>query len=545
MTIRKANDMTNVYSYARWSTPTQSDGDSDRRQSDAAQRWCTSKGLKLSDRSFKDKGISAKAGKNRAKGSEFAALLEYVKPGDYILIEDSDRFSREDPITALHELRETLRTKAVTIVFLVDGTEVNKDNVDDYNIVMRNFFKASGAHYENKEKARKIRESWKERKRLVIEEGKMINQGLPCWLKWSRDTKSVTLMEGKAAVVRRIFKLYLEGNGILSIARILNESGTLKISRTGSKRKASSQWSTGTIYRFLTTKQVIGCYTAAEPPVPGIFPAIVDEKSFFAVARQIKQLKTAPRRFVDNSILQGLIVCSKCGHALVRHTQTSHGKTYSYLLCGGSNRGVSNCGFEAIRYPILEKSFLSVLAHGNMICEQLPCEQDASRIDELNARMAETEKQIAKLRRLILGDDSPAQTLVDALKDFETQKKEIAGQIEVEQTKSSGALAPLKAYKTLSDLSGRVSRVADFESDPDFRTQARSLLPQFVERIAVHLGKDQYQVFFKGWALPIQVTIGPKETWIVDPAPAAWKTLRGKVIALPKANQPAKLAATA
>jgi len=67
--------------------------------------WCQRQGLTLSDHSFADKGLSAWRGRSLREG-QLAELVKILKPGDRVLIEDNGRFSNQDPITAMSNLRE-------------------------------------------------------------------------------------------------------------------------------------------------------------------------------------------------------------------------------------------------------------------------------------------------------------------------------------------------------------------------------------------------------------------------------------------------------
>jgi len=116
----------NIYSYVRWSSDKQTWGDSERRQEQMAKDWCARQGYQLSNLSFKDRGTSAWKGKNFQDGA-LADLLRLVKAHDMILIEDNDRFSREDTITAMVNLKQIV-FKGVTVVFLKTGVEVTSKN---------------------------------------------------------------------------------------------------------------------------------------------------------------------------------------------------------------------------------------------------------------------------------------------------------------------------------------------------------------------------------------------------------------------------------
>jgi DNA invertase Pin-like site-specific DNA recombinase len=112
-----------VYSYARWSSDQQADGDSLRRQEQAAKDWCSRRGLTLAG-AEKDEGVSAWKGRNRQEGSGLSRLLKLVNSGDFLLVEDTDRLSRQDWLTASNFISEIV-SKGVTVVTLQDGNEID------------------------------------------------------------------------------------------------------------------------------------------------------------------------------------------------------------------------------------------------------------------------------------------------------------------------------------------------------------------------------------------------------------------------------------
>ena len=127
-----------AYSYIRFSTPDQEMGDSERRQLALAKEHCNRNGLQLSEETFADRGVSGFHGKHRENGA-LGRLLKAAKPGDVLLIEDCDRWSREDPLEALIRLREQVR-RGVEVVFMRTGTRVTQDNFEDMSVIVPNFF---------------------------------------------------------------------------------------------------------------------------------------------------------------------------------------------------------------------------------------------------------------------------------------------------------------------------------------------------------------------------------------------------------------------
>lgn len=114
-----------AYSYLRFSTPEQSQGDSFRRQKTKALEYAETHDLKLAPLSFNDLGVSAYRGNNRdAALGAFVAAVEggKIKPGCFLLVESLDRLSRDYAIDALGQLKEIV-SLGVTVVTLVDGRE--------------------------------------------------------------------------------------------------------------------------------------------------------------------------------------------------------------------------------------------------------------------------------------------------------------------------------------------------------------------------------------------------------------------------------------
>lgn len=84
-----------AYSYLRFSTPEQAQGDSFRRQLEMSRRYAEVQGLELDETfSFEDLGVSAYHGKNATEGAlaDFIDAVDdgRVLPGSYLLVESLD-----------------------------------------------------------------------------------------------------------------------------------------------------------------------------------------------------------------------------------------------------------------------------------------------------------------------------------------------------------------------------------------------------------------------------------------------------------------------
>lgn len=129
---------TKAYSYIRFSTPEQANGDSYRRQRAAAETYCTQNGLELvrsEDYFFFDSGRSAYKGKHLDDTGQLARFLSYVKdgtiePGSLLIVESLDRLSREHVREALPRFLDILNND-IQIYTAAD----NKLYTKDYNDV--------------------------------------------------------------------------------------------------------------------------------------------------------------------------------------------------------------------------------------------------------------------------------------------------------------------------------------------------------------------------------------------------------------------------
>jgi len=97
--------MKKAYSYQRFSSTKQREGDSLKRQTDAAQVFCKQFGLHLVS-TFKDEGISGFKGKNFSNVSALGHFLKLVEngtieKGSVLVVENMDRLSRQSILPCL------------------------------------------------------------------------------------------------------------------------------------------------------------------------------------------------------------------------------------------------------------------------------------------------------------------------------------------------------------------------------------------------------------------------------------------------------------
>jgi len=446
----------NIYSYARWSSDAQSDGDSLRRQIQLAEAWCQRRGLALTGFD-KDEATSAWKGRNQREGSGLSRLLKQVKSGDYVLVEDNDRLSRQDWLTACNFLRDIVG-KGVVIVTLANGNEIDKQRFErDPGCFLPVVLRSHLGYDENEKKSERIKASWEARKQRMSD-GKPANLHLPCWLSWDYDMDKPVLVERNANVIREMFSLALGGLGCQTIARTLHREGQELIVK-GKRRERRLTISAPYVWRTLRNKLAIGYGIYVQPPQPGIYPPVVEEQTFYAVQQRLETNKhqTAPRSASTISLLTGLARCEKCGGTLCRFTQCRKGKRYQYLVCSDTLHKHGNCGMASIRYNWLEENLLAMLSNSDLVRRALADQPlQPNNLDVLKGKLAAAQEGANKLLAAIEGDDHPPKRVMERLKQLEAEEAALSEQVEAEAAKVKAQKPGLSAYTEILDLSSRV-----------------------------------------------------------------------------------------
>lgn len=506
----------------RWSTEPQTWGDSERRQDQLAQDWCHRNGMVLQDQTYADRGVSGWRGANRLTG-ELGALLKIVRPGDIILVEDTDRWSREPVLDALSTLRDTVNG-GVEIVFLKTGVRVNKSNFNDPSVLFTNFFGSYLANSENEKRSYRIRQAM-EAKRQSISRGQIPFGRLPAWLEWNapphRPGRHPVVVEAKAELVRRVFDLCLQGKGVRAIERLVRDQPPI----SNSKRAG---WNTRFIHRLLRDKAVLGWFIPTE--TPGIYPAVVSEEVFYAAQSKLEGRRhlTVREACAGHNLFTRLVRCSNCGHPLVRHTSRSNGRVYAYLFCTGKLHGLApndgaGCG-SGLRYDYLERIVLDLVCNSPLVQRLLAGPQPVSRIDQLKGELVSAERAVKKWFDLIEDDAEPSPMLVNALKSAEKRKAQLEQELGDEEAKAAVYRPPVEVHREVREVAAQI-----VSGCPDYRQTAAAALRQLVNRIVVNGVRREFEIQFHDCTGTIRVALEKdkvRELWLCD-LPTAMQSRMG------------------
>lgn len=401
-----------AYSYIRFSTPKQAQGDSYRRQLELATEYCQKHQLQLSDKALEDFGVSAYRGSNRTNGAlgRFIDAVKdgKIKEGSYLLVESVDRLSRQAIEDALRQFLEMIGL-GIVIVTLIDG-RVYKSGAVDITSLLVSIVSMARANDESKTKSKRSREAWENGRKHARENNQVMkNSRLPSWLKLE-EGKIMPIPE-RTAVVNEMFELAKSGCGYEQIAKIFLEKGYKTFGK-------EADWRPAGIQAVIKSESVIGVFQPHEikdgkripegGPIWGYYPAIVEPMLFNEVKHLINQRNNhsgSYRKGTYNNLFSGILRC-QCGESLRYQNKGRAGSPRNYLVCPKQN--ITGCNLPNMLYDKVEPQLLQAVSILSEVMQR--------RVGE-NEKFLSLQEQLATLRAQLDVEsrkkDKAAQSILD------------------------------------------------------------------------------------------------------------------------------------
>jgi DNA invertase Pin-like site-specific DNA recombinase len=442
--------MPKAYSYARWSRPQQGLGDTLRRQLELSRAYAAEYGLEV-DETFRDPGMSSYRGQNHTEGAlgNFIKQIDIgeeprgrVKPGDYLLVESLDRLSREKVLSALELFMGIIR-RGVKIVTLTNGYLFDTESINaNPALLMVSIVEMMRAHEESRMKGERVATANENKRRRARENRVPMTSLCPGWLRLVRnghgfERARYEINPERAAVVRRIYQEGIAGFGKRRIAKRLNGDGIPAF-------RGRDGWHESSVGKILETEAVLGVFQPHRkvggkripdgPPIPGYFPAIVDEATFWQAQEAVRsrRIGAAGRKGDEvSNLFSGIGVCDECNANLRYIDKGPKPKGGQYLACQRALRHLCQNGLH-YPYPPLEEWLLHTL--GGMIGIGVLTSEEAPKPNEALARGAELEAQLARRtdarKRFIeaFRDDTDP-VLIDEIRNLGNEIKQIEAQL--------------------------------------------------------------------------------------------------------------------
>jgi DNA invertase Pin-like site-specific DNA recombinase len=428
--------MKTAYSYIRFSSKVQELGDSLRRQFEATDAYCKQHNLKLSDKSYRDLGISGFKEKDRASLADMLSAIEKgsITSGSYIIIEAMDRLSRQGIDITLDILKNILRND-ITIVLLSDNLTLTKASLNDLTSMIKIAVAADFAHKESVRKSERVKEA-KDKIREKSLRGEVVNRRLPFWL--SRDGDKYILNDKKSAV-EMIIELRKCGTGFNKIAQKLNDSGY--------KARTKELWHDRSVAEIVKSKALYGAYQQKKPVkgkyvnsdlILDYYPAMLTFKEFQSIQSQIVSRAAGTTR---HNHLAGIARCACCSSSLLKKTSYRSTKSnmhvYHNWLC--RNARVKACKNKGTAKD-LDKIIIKAVQH--LKIDEI---QD-NKIDKLSQEIEAKTTKLNELTKYVNSSDEINVTILGMITSIEKELSSLKTELESKPQANQADLDLIEKY---------------------------------------------------------------------------------------------------
>ena len=244
-----------AFSYRRFSSPAQKDGDSFARQTARAEEWCAANGYALSTATFEDLGVSAFKEKNAEVGAlnAFNTAVDNgsVPQGSTLLVENLDRLSRQHWQRGLGLLQDIVAS-GVNLVTLSDGKMFRANEEIDFGDGIMILVGFQRANEESLTKSKRLKSAWNANTAKTVARERLRTSSVPSWIRLEgtlHDGRFEIIPE-KAEVVAEIFTRWADGQGISTIAKDLEKRGVPSLRR--------GQWREQNVRQLINSEAAYG-----------------------------------------------------------------------------------------------------------------------------------------------------------------------------------------------------------------------------------------------------------------------------------------------
>lgn len=354
-----------------------------------------------------------------------------------VIVKDLSRLGRNMPKVTEY-ISEYFPSKKVRFIAVNDSVDKQYYDVDtsgDMMIDVKNLFNG----FYPKDIANKVRATFRSKQGNGQFIGAFASYG---YKKSPHDHNKLIVDAYAAGIVRRIFRMYLEGMGQMTIAKELNSEGIPCPSEykkqcglryhNSNRLNDTSYWTYSTIrkilqneiyignmvqnksFRQICKKNAVGLPRDQWIIVENTHEAIIDKETWNKVQSLLKRNTRQTNLEQNIHLFAGFLKCGDCGRAMVKIKRSSG----TFFNCGSYNRyGKKFCSIHSITEEELEKIVLNDL---NLIIKS---------VKDMSQLIAEEQEKQQKLVMSSLGNIS----YFEAEKEKIIRKKERAYEDYVEE----------------------------------------------------------------------------------------------------------------
>ena len=375
---------------------------------------------------------------------------------DCVLVKDLSRFGR-DYIEMGRYLERVFPSQGVRFIAINDHVDSQQGRYDML-LPMKNLF--------NTQYARDISDKVRAAIRTKQQRGEFIGAFASYgYRKDPADHNHLVVDPAAAQVVQRIFDLFEQGHGKISIAKLLNAEGIPSPSEykrilgeryhNGRRIDGTTYWTYATIHRILQNQMYAGRMAQGKScrptmhgkarqlapsdwtVIPGTHEAIICQDQWERVQSLLRARARTPCFQSDPSPFAGFLRCGDCGRAMVK-TRSAGGIYYS---CGSYKRyGPAACSRHSVSHSLLEEIVLEDLNRMIAAVEDIAAIADQETAQAARSSRAGRERLEGGLERIYRLKKAAYEDFREGLisrrdflryqEDYERQEREAAAQLE-------------------------------------------------------------------------------------------------------------------
>ena len=465
-------------------------------------------------RHFTDDGVSGTTFDREG----FQSMIAEVEAGNVavIIVKDMSRFGR-DYLKVGFYTEVMFKEKGVRFIAINNGIDSSNQQDSDFTP----FLNIMNEWYA-RDSSRKIQAIFKAR----MQEGKRVSPSVPYGYRRDPDDKQHLIIDPEpAAVVRRIFKLVLEGNGVNRIADILYADKILIPSAYAEKYYPENQhsksfhdpirWTNQTIIHILEKREYMG-HTVLGKTISESYKtkkrrkatedelmifentheAIIDEETWNNVQRLIETKRRPKKNGAPPCRLSGLLYCADCGSKL-SHRYNSRNKydADNSYGCSSYRQYTRNCTMHYIRVSVVENLILETIREVSAYAlsnekEFVKKVREASDVQQ-EATMKEYRRRLGKAKRRHEELDDLVKKLYESFVTGKIPEKHFDRLLSGYDNEQTTLEAEMQELQTGLDRYGADSVRADrflelVKRYTDFSELTTPMLNEFIEKVVVH-----------------------------------------------------------
>lgn len=465
-------------------------------------------------RHFTDDGVSGTTFDREG----FQSMIAEVEAGNVavIIVKDMSRFGR-DYLKVGFYTEVMFKEKGIRFIAINNGIDSSNQQDSDFTP----FLNIMNEWYA-RDSSRKIQAIFKAR----MQEGKRVSPSVPYGYRRDPDDKQHLIVDPEPAeVVRRIFKLVLEGNGVSRIADILCADKILIPSAYAEKYYPENQHSKSFHDPFRWTNRAVSCilekreymgHTVLGKTISESYKtkkrrqatedelmifentheAIIDEETWNNAQRLIETKRRPKKNGAPPCRLSGLLYCSDCGAKLSRryNSRNQYDADNAYC-CSGYRQYTRNCTMHYIRVSVVEKLILETIREVSAYAlsnekEFIQKVREASDVQQ-EATMKEYRRKLGKAKRRHEELDDLVKKLYESFATGKIPEKHFDRLLSGYDTEQTALESEMQELQAGLDRYGADSVRADrflelVKRYTDFSELTTPMLNEFIEKVIVH-----------------------------------------------------------